>query len=63
MGAIININQEACNGCGTCVSGCEKKILYIDEKTKKCAVSDETKCDRQAGCEKVCPSEAIKISR
>ena len=58
---IVNIDQEACTGCGACVSMCPKEILYINEKTQKCAVTDETKCDRLAGCERVCPADAIKI--
>jgi NAD-dependent dihydropyrimidine dehydrogenase PreA subunit len=35
--------------------------LYIDEKSGKCKVTDESKCDRLAGCEKACPVNAIKI--
>ncbi|OGS27786.1 MAG: hypothetical protein A2297_09955 [Elusimicrobia bacterium RIFOXYB2_FULL_48_7] len=58
---IVNIDRDACTGCGACVSLCPKKILYIDKKTNKCMVTDETKCDRLAGCEMVCPAEAIKI--
>jgi 7,8-dihydropterin-6-yl-methyl-4-(beta-D-ribofuranosyl)aminobenzene 5'-phosphate synthase len=58
---IVIIDEGLCVGCGACVSLCPKKILFIDEKSGKCKVSDESKCDRLRGCEKVCPLEAIKI--
>ena len=61
MNKIVMIDEELCVGCGACVSLCPKKILYIDEKTGKCKVSDESECDRLRGCEKVCPVAAIKI--
>ena len=46
---IVDIDKERCTGCGLCVSMCPQRILYLDKKTKKCAVTDETKCDRLAG--------------
>lgn len=61
MGKIVDINEEDCTGCGTCVELCPTKILYIDEETGKCKVTDETKCDKFRGCEKECPTGAIKI--
>lgn len=61
MNKIVRIDEELCIGCGECVSLCPKKILYIDDKSGKCRVSDETKCDRLRGCVRVCPVKAIKI--
>ncbi|MFA5090808.1 MAG: 4Fe-4S binding protein [Candidatus Omnitrophota bacterium] len=61
MNKIVLINEELCIGCGACVSLCPNKILYIDEKSGKCKVKNESKCDRLRGCEKVCPVSAIKI--
>ncbi|OQB12758.1 MAG: ferredoxin [Candidatus Omnitrophica bacterium ADurb.Bin205] len=61
MKRIVIIDGELCVGCGACVELCPKKILYIDQKSGKCKVSDESKCDRLRGCEKVCPVSAIKI--
>jgi NAD-dependent dihydropyrimidine dehydrogenase PreA subunit len=40
---------------------CPKKILFIDKTTGKCKVTDETQCDKRKGCERVCPTQAIKI--
>lgn len=61
MNKIVLINEDLCIGCGKCVELCPKKILYIDPDTTKCKCSDETKCDKRAGCERVCPVKAIKI--
>lgn len=62
MNKIVVIDEELCIGCGACVELCPKKILYIDEKSAKCKVSDESKCDRLRGCEKICPVSAMKIT-
>ncbi|MBI4706390.1 MAG: 4Fe-4S binding protein [Candidatus Omnitrophica bacterium] len=61
MNNIVLINEGLCIGCAKCVELCPKKILYIDVKTGKCKVSDESKCDRLRGCERICPVDAIKI--
>jgi 2-oxoglutarate ferredoxin oxidoreductase subunit delta len=61
MEGIVNIDREACTGCGICVRMCPQQILVVDKKTKKCEVIDENKCDRLAGCERACPTSAIKI--
>jgi len=61
MNKTVIIDEELCVGCGACVELCPKKILYIYEKNGKCKVTDELKCDRLRGCEKVCPVNAIKI--
>lgn len=59
-GNVVRIDREGCTGCGACVSLCPKKILYLDDEGK-CAVTDESQCDRLAGCERVCPAGAITI--
>ena len=61
MNKIVLINEDLCIGCAKCVELCPKKILYIDSAAKKCKVSDEAKCDRLAGCQRICPTKAIKI--
>ena len=58
---VVAINRDACIGCGVCVSMCPKNILFMDENTGKCDVTDHSKCDRLAGCERACPVDAIKI--
>ena len=63
MNKIVLIDEELCIGCGKCVSLCPRKILYIDEQSSKCKVTDELKCDKLAGCERVCPVQAIRIKK
>ncbi|MFH1593689.1 MAG: 4Fe-4S dicluster domain-containing protein [Candidatus Omnitrophota bacterium] len=59
---IVLIDENLCTGCENCVELCPTGILSIDEKTGKCKATNEYKCDRRRGCERVCPAEAIKIS-
>ena len=61
MNKIVIIDESLCIGCAKCVELCPKKILYIDSKTKKCKVTDEAKCDKLRGCERICSVKAIKI--
>lgn len=61
MNEIVIIDEEKCTGCGACVRLCPQRILYIDENTNVCKVTDETLCDKLRGCEAVCPTAAIKI--
>ncbi len=62
MNEIVLIDKEKCTGCGICVRICPCKILYIDDNNK-CEVTDENKCDLLAGCERMCPADAIKIKK
>ena len=61
MNKIVIIDEALCIGCQKCIKLCPKKILYFDTSTKKCKVTDETKCDKLAGCQRVCPAKAIRI--
>jgi 2-oxoglutarate ferredoxin oxidoreductase subunit delta len=61
-GKTVVVSREKCIGCGACVSLCPKRILYIDGDGK-CAVTDGSQCDLRAGCERVCPVSAIRITR
>jgi NAD-dependent dihydropyrimidine dehydrogenase PreA subunit len=61
MNRIVVIDEKLCTGCGACAKMCPKKILFVDEIDKVCRVTDETQCDRRRGCERVRPTQAIKI--
>ena len=61
MNKVVIVDVALCIGCGACVELCPKKILYIDDQSKKCKVTDEAKCDKLAGCQRICPVKAIKI--
>lgn len=61
MNKTVIIDEKLCIGCGECVLLCPKKILYLDDESGKCKVTDETRCDRLRGCMKACPVDALKI--
>jgi ferredoxin len=56
---IIEIDEELCNGCGNCVTGCaEGALQIIDGKAK---VVSETFCDGLGACIGECPTGALRI--
>lgn len=59
MRKIIEINEELCDGCGQCVTGCAEGALeIIDGKAK--VVSDNL-CDGLGACIGECPTGALEI--
>jgi len=58
-GEIIKIDEEKCDGCGTCVPACvEGALQIIDGKAK---LISETYCDGLGACLGECPQGAITI--
>ncbi len=56
---IITIDEEKCNGCGNCVTGCAEGALQIvDGKAK---MVKEQFCDGFGDCIGTCPTGALKI--
>ncbi|MCJ7601087.1 MAG: 4Fe-4S ferredoxin [Desulfobulbaceae bacterium] len=56
---IIEIDDELCNGCGQCVTGCaEAALQVIDGKARLVA---EKFCDGLGACLGECPTGALKI--
>lgn len=56
---IVMINEDRCNGCGLCITGChEGALALIDGKAK--LVSDHY-CDGLGACLPACPTDAISI--
>lgn len=56
---IIQIDEEKCNGCGQCVTGCaEGALAIVDGKAK--VISDNL-CDGLGACIGECPQDALKI--
>lgn len=56
---IIRIDEERCDGCGLCVTGCaEAALQVIDGKAR--LVSD-VYCDGLGACLSECPNEALEI--
>jgi NAD-dependent dihydropyrimidine dehydrogenase PreA subunit len=57
----VIVDGKLCIGCAKCVKLCPAKILFIDEKSRKCKVKEDFRCDKLRGCERACPVKAIKI--
>ena len=56
---IVRIDEDACNGCGLCVTPCaEAAIEIVDGKAK---VIKEELCDGAGFCLAVCPTGALSI--
>ena len=59
MRKIISINEDLCNGCGNCITGCaEGALQLIDGKAR---LVKETYCDGFGDCIGACPTGALKI--
>ena len=56
---IIEIDEELCDGCGNCVTGCAEGALQIIEG--KARVVSETYCDGLGACIGECPTGALRI--
>ena len=57
--AIINIDQDNCDGCEECVLSCPSEVLeIIDGKAVAVRVEDCVVCRT---CEEICPKGAIKV--
>lgn len=56
---IVKIDEDKCNGCGICISGCHEGALQmVDGKAK---LISESYCDGLGACLPDCPAGAITI--
>jgi NAD-dependent dihydropyrimidine dehydrogenase PreA subunit len=57
--AIVEIDEEKCNGCGECVPRCvEGALKIVDGKAR---LVSETYCDGLGACLGTCPRDAIRV--
>jgi NAD-dependent dihydropyrimidine dehydrogenase PreA subunit len=56
---MIQIDEEKCNGCGLCVTGCEEGALEIIDGIAK--VVSESFCDGLGACIGHCPEDALTL--
>lgn len=57
---IVNINEDLCNGCGSCIPKCAEGALQIING--KARIIKETYCDGLGACLGQCPQGAITIT-
>jgi len=55
----IKIDNEKCDGCGTCVDTCPVEVFEIREE--KSVVVNPDECLVCMACEVQCPNGAIKV--
>ena len=56
----VKINEELCDGCGTCVEQCPNKVFLVVEK--KSRAQNLKDCMACYLCETICPELAIKVT-
>lgn len=56
---IIRIDEEKCDGCGNCVTGCHEGALQVIDG--KARLISDLLCDGLGACIGECPRDAIKI--
>ncbi|UCE07041.1 MAG: 4Fe-4S binding protein [bacterium] len=56
---IIKINEELCNGCGNCITGCSEGALQLTDGKAKLVKEDF--CDGFGDCIGTCPTGALTI--
>jgi ferredoxin len=61
---IIHIDEELCDGCGSCVPGCPEQALQIVETSKgpRARIVKEFYCDGLGACIGSCPTGALTIT-
>ena len=57
---IVNINEDLCNGCGSCIPKCAEGALKI--VNGKARIIKDTYCDGLGACLGECPQGAITIT-
>ena len=57
--ATLNLNQDACIGCGRCAEVCPHQVFIIPDKLAQ--ICDIDACMECGACAKNCPVAAIQV--
>ncbi|MBM4461796.1 MAG: 4Fe-4S dicluster domain-containing protein [Chloroflexi bacterium] len=68
MKGYIEIDQELCKGCQTCIAFCPKSVIVLSDKLNAsgytpASFSDSGECTGCAICALVCPEVVIEVYR
>ena len=58
--ATLRLEQEACIGCGMCLTGCPPEVFAM-EHGRKARIIEQDACMECGACMMNCPSEAIWV--
>lgn len=67
--AKVTINQDACKGCGLCMTVCPKKIMVLSKTVinakgyNPTEVTDMSLCIGCASCAKMCPDFVLTVEK
>lgn len=56
----IEIDEEACVGCGSCVDDCPNDVYKLDDERGKSMVVNEEDCMACLSCHEICPAQAME---
>ena len=56
----LELNKEACTGCGICVNVCPHEVLVL--QNKKAEIVDRDACMECGACAMNCPFDAISVN-
>lgn len=60
--AIERIDEELCNGCGTCVKICPMDVFRLDNEKKKAVIAYGEDCMLCGSCVIDCTEEAVTLT-
>jgi ferredoxin len=55
----LQLNTEACNGCGMCLTVCPHEVFHI--VNRKAVIADRDACIECGACAINCPIDAIRV--
>ncbi|HUW65653.1 MAG TPA: 4Fe-4S binding protein [Spirochaetia bacterium] len=61
-GAVVDVDEKRCKGCGICLTLCPRRVFNPDERGKV-KVSRPERCTGCLICDNLCPDLAITVHR
>ncbi len=60
--ATLQLDRQACIGCGSCVEVCPHRVLAMEEAERKVRVQDRNGCIECGACAMNCPTRALTVT-